>query len=76
MKLPFMKRKWDKVDLKYISEREQTPIVMATVKKMLENGLSKQEIIDTTGYTLSRVGWAIKKLMRQTKENNPEQCHL
>lgn len=69
MKLPFMKRKWDKVDLNFISEREQTPRVMATVKKMFEKGFNKNEIISVTGYTLSRVRWAIKKLILQTKKD-------
>jgi len=68
MNLPIMSRKWNKVDLGYVSEREKTPIVMETIKKMLNQGLIKSEIIKSTGYTLSRVGWAMKKLAKQETE--------
>lgn len=57
-----MFRKWDKVDLGYETKREQTPKVMATVRSLLNSGCGKREIIRATGYTDSRVGWAIKKI--------------
>lgn len=61
MNLPVMKRKWDKIDLGYVSEREETPLVMSVIKQMLNEGLNKKQIIEKTGWTESRVKWAMKK---------------
>ena len=65
MGLPIMSRKWDKINLNYIAEREQTPIIMKLIKEMYNKGMSKKEIIKETGYTASRVGWAIKKIKKE-----------
>lgn len=62
MNLPFMKRKWNDVDLEYVTERELTPRIMITIRKMIERGLNKREIMRRTGYTCSRVGWSMKKI--------------
>jgi len=68
MKLPVMKRKWDNINLNYVSEREETPMVMLAVKKLLDFGFNKKEIVIKTGYTESRVRWAIKKQMKEKRE--------
>jgi hypothetical protein len=62
MNLPFMTRKWNKVNLKYITERENTPIIISTIKKLIDKGMNKKEIIKKTKYTESRVKWTMKKL--------------
>jgi len=65
MNLPIMDRKWDKVDLEYVAEREETPVIMSVVKKLVNKGLDKKEIMKITSYTESRVKWAMKKIKIQ-----------
>jgi len=63
MDLPMMRRKWDKVDLEYVTERESTPLVMENVRRLVGQGLKYKEIMKKTGYTESRVKWSIKKCL-------------
>lgn len=62
LSLPVMKRKWDKINLEYISERETTPCINIIVKELVDKGFSIKEVMHKTGYTYSRVRYAIKRV--------------
>ena len=61
MKLPILKRKWDKINLNFISRQETSKITTKKISKLLANGYSQKEIANILGLSKSAISLQIKR---------------
>jgi hypothetical protein len=62
LNLPILKRKWDRIDLDYISKKEKTEINKREMKKFFKKGYSNKDIADKIGLSENWISQQRKKV--------------
>jgi len=66
LKAPLLKRKWDKIDLKFVSKREKSDLRCKKVKKLYEAGLSIKDISQKLNLKYMRVFYDVHNKIKSS----------